>query len=290
GAAQEAGIPVVGGNAVQLGYDISPDFFASGTNIFAAVYGDMVLAKTQGSKIAILPCTESAVCAQSVALYKAFTDGLGMEVVYSQAIAASTPDFTAVCQALKDSGAQSYVIVDAVSIVARVSNACVQQGVKAILIESSGAVGPELLTAPGAEGLLAADVDFPFTESSSPATKHYHDVMAQYLTPEELAYPGTNTAWTAFELFGAAVKLIGTGDVTPDSIKNALYSMKDETLGGLAPPLNFVKDQTNLQNCYFVLGIKGGAFVAPNGITPSCAPEEIITPLAKAFLAAAGGG
>ena len=93
-----------------------------------------------------------------------------------------------------------------------------------------------------------------------------------------------NAAWAAMELFGTAVKAGGTGPVTSASILAGLYTLKDETLGGLAPPLTFVKGQANLHNCYFVIGITGGKFVAPNGITPSCAPDDVIATALKAFL------
>jgi branched-chain amino acid transport system substrate-binding protein len=287
--AADAGLPVIGGSAVQIGYLLSPTFFSSTTNIFAAVYADMVLGKEYGPNIAIIPCAEAPTCAQSVAIYKAFAGGLDMDVVYSQTVSASAPDFTAVCQALKDSGAQSYVIVNSTAGVARISNACVTQGVTAKLIESSGAVGPELLKAKGAQGLLSADVDFPFVIKNTPATKEFHKVIAKY-APNLKNEPATNVPWTAMQLFGAAVKGVGTAAVTTDSLEQALYAMQDETLGGLAPPLTFTEGEVSLHNCWFVLGIKNQKFTAPKGGDPQCSPDDVINPLAKAAIGALTGG
>jgi branched-chain amino acid transport system substrate-binding protein len=287
--AQKASIPVIGGSSVQVAYDISPDFYSSSTNLFAAVYGDMILAKTYGTNIAILPCTEAPTCASSVALYKAFAPGLGMTVGFSEAIAASTPDFTAACQALKASHAQSYVVVDSVPVEIRVSNTCLQQGVTAKLIESSGAVGPQLLTAPGAQGLLAADVNFPFVTNNTPATEQFHSVLQKYGPANLSDQPATNVAWAAMELFGAALRGVGSGAVTSQSLVQALYNLpKNDTLGGLAPPLNFTAGQIALNDCWFVLGISGGKYVAPQGATPTCAPPALIAATLKAFLAKAG--
>jgi branched-chain amino acid transport system substrate-binding protein len=285
--AEAAGMPVIGGSSVQIGYLLSPLFFSSTTNIFGAVYGDMVLGKQYGKNIAIVPCAEAPTCAQSVAIFKYFATGLGMDVVYNQTVSASAPDFTAVCQALKASGAQSYVIVNSTAGVARISNACLTQGVTAKLIESSGAVGPELLKAKGADGLLAADVDFPFVLNNTPATKEFHTVVAKY-APSLKNQPPTNVPWTAMQLFGAAVKGVGTAAVTTDSLEQALYAMKDETLGGLAPPLNFVKGQVSLNNCWFVLGIKNQKYIAPKGGTAQCSPDEVVNPLAKAAISSLG--
>jgi branched-chain amino acid transport system substrate-binding protein len=286
--AQKAGIPVIGGDAVRVPYVTSPDFYASSTNLFAAIYGDMQLAKKYGTNLAILPCTESAVCSQSVPLYKALAATVGVKVGFTQTIAASTPDFTAVCQALKSSGAQSYVVVDATPIIARVANTCQQQGVTAKLIESSGADGPTLLSAPGADGLLAAEVDFPFVANSTPAQQQFHTVLQKYAPSNLAGQPGTSVPWVAMQLFGDVVKAVGSGPVTSQSLIQALGTIKNDTLGGLAPPLSFTVGQVNLSDCYFVLGISGGKYVAPEGNGPICAPTALISSIAKAVLSAKG--
>jgi branched-chain amino acid transport system substrate-binding protein len=70
----------------------------------------------------------------------------------------------------------------------------------------------------------------------------------------------------------------------------SLYAMKDETLGGLAPPLNFTQGQVSLHNCWFVLGIKNQKYTAPKGGTPQCSPDDVINPLANAAIKALTGG
>jgi branched-chain amino acid transport system substrate-binding protein len=276
--AEQAGVPVVGGNAISLPFMTNPNFFASGTNTFAGVYGVETLAKTFGTKLAVLYCTEAPACAASTPVYKSFAPSLGMTIPYTQSIAASQADYTAVCEGIKQSGAQSYVMVHASAVVGRVADACRQQGVTAKVIEASAAVGVNLLSNKGTDGLLSVAVDFPFIDNSVPATQEFHTVLAKY-GPADLEKkfgPALNVPWTAMQLFAAAVKAGGSGAVTSDSIKNGLYTMKDETLGGLAPGLTFVKGQTNLQNCWFVLGISNGAFTAPDGLKTSCAPDAMV--------------
>ena len=50
-----------------------------------------------------------------------------------------------------------------------------------------------------------------------------------------------------------------------------LYALHGETLGGLAPPLTFQHGKHSV-NCWFVMGIKGGAFTTPNGLRTDCEP------------------
>jgi branched-chain amino acid transport system substrate-binding protein len=281
----KAGVPVVGGSAIDLPFLTNSNFFASGTNTFAAVWGVMSLGKQAGPKQSVLYCTEAPACAASIPVYKAFAKPLGMTVPFTQSIAASAADYTAVCQSIKQSGAQSYVMVDAAAIVGRVADACRQQGVTARVVEASSAVQPTLLKNKGTDGLLSAAVDFPFIDNSNAATMKFHSVLAKYgPSGLETKYgPGLNIPWVAMELFAAAAKAGGSGAVTSASIKKGLYTMKGETLGGLAPPLTFKPGQTNLQNCYFVLGISNGKFTSPNGLKTACAPDALVSAAVSAI-------
>jgi branched-chain amino acid transport system substrate-binding protein len=287
----KAGIPVVGGNAIDIPFMTNPDFFASSTNAIAAVWGVMSLGKTFGPKQAILACAEVAACAASEVFYKQFAPPLGMSIPYTQTIAASSPDYTAVCQGIKSSGSQSYVMIDAAGIVARVGNSCVQQGVTAHIVEASAAIEPSLLKAPGANGMLSVAVDFPFTDTSTPASQAFHTAIDKYAPAGTVVQwgPGLPQPWVSMELLKAAILAGGNGPVTAQSIKTGLYTLKNDTLGGLAPPLTFTQGQVNLQNCYFVLGISNGQFTAPQGLKTSCAPDALVAAGAKAMAAATGG-
>lgn len=287
---EKAAIPVVGGDAIDIPFMTNPDFFASSTNAIAAVWGVMSLGKTFGPKQAILACSEVAACAASEVFYKQFAPALGMSIPYTQTISASEPDYTAVCQGIKASGAQSYVMIDAAGVVARVGDACVQQGVTAHIVEASSAIEPSLLTAPGANGMLSVAVDFPFVANSTPAEQAFDSAIDKYAPAGTLTSwgPGLAQPWVSMELLKAAVLAGGSGPVTAQSIKNGLYTLKNDTLGGLAPPLTFLPGQVNLQNCYFQLGISGGKFTAPVGSNTSCAPNALVTAGAKAMAASVG--
>ncbi|MCU4186636.1 ABC transporter substrate-binding protein [Acidiferrimicrobium sp. IK] len=287
-AVASAGVPVVGGLAVDVPFLTNPDWFASSTNNYAAAYGVMGIGKSIGPKQAVVYCTENAACAQIIPFFKSIAPTLGMSIPYTQSVAATSPDFTAVCQALKSSGAQSYVMIEPTTVIERISAACRQQGVTAKIVEAASSVEPSLLTQPGVDGLEAVAVDFPFIATGTPATEAFHAALAKYAPANLLSQwgPGVTVPWVAMQLLAEAVKASGSGPVTPASIKTGLYTLKGDTLGGLAPPLSFSPGQVNFQNCYFTIGISHGAFVAPNGLQTSCAPDALIAGVAKA--AAAG--
>jgi branched-chain amino acid transport system substrate-binding protein len=76
--------------------------------------------------------------------------------------------------------------------------------------------------------------------------------------------------WSGGELFEAAAK---AGNLTPTStpadVKQALYKLHNETLGGIAPPLNYTPGKPTFVPGYFTQKISGGKFVSLNGGKPS---------------------
>lgn len=73
------------------------------------------------------------------------------------------------------------------------------------------------------------------------------------------------------QLFAAAVK---AGKLTPSStpadVKQAMYKLHNETLGGVAPPLNFTPGKPAIITCSFNLQISNHQFQSLNGGKPVC--------------------
>ena len=94
----------------------------------------------------------------------------------------------------------------------------------------------------------------------------------------------TINPWIAGQLFKAAAT---HGHLTPtsssQSIKRALYGLKNETLDGLAPPLNYTPGKPAFSACYFGTTIKNGQFVGINGGKPSCLSTAQTSALANAL-------
>ena len=68
---------------------------------------------------------------------------------------------------------------------------------------------------------------------------------------------------------------ISRGDAHPTAqgVLDGLYSLHNETLGGLAPPLTFVKGKANPVNCTFLYGVKKGKYFASHGSRVFCQPN-----------------
>ena len=136
-------------------------------------------------------------------------------------------------------------------------------------------------------GLEVIDAMFPFFDSSTQATQQFQSVMKKYAPSLGTAAlpmnPAVTQAYASGLMFEAAIKASGASTVTPESIKDGLYSFKGETLGGLTVPLSFTKGKPSPHNCYFTYAIKNGKYVEPNGLKYTCVPDKVIDPILSAL-------
>ena len=275
--AEKAGVPVIGGLSVDVPFETNPDFFATGTTNVALNYGMEREAAFNGPKLAFVYCAEAPVCAQAVPLEKGLAKAAGVQVVYSAAVSASAPNYTAQCLGIKNSGAQSYASVLTGTVAQRFAAACASQGVTAKVVSQDGSNINSWAQTPALNGERSAELVFPWFDHSIPATQAYQAALARYAPT--LGDGNDSTAaytWASGMLFEKAVEASGAKTVTPASIKAGLYSLKGVTLGGLTVPLTFVKGKPNLVNCYFTVGIEGGKYVEPDKLKTNCAPDSVV--------------
>jgi branched-chain amino acid transport system substrate-binding protein len=244
-----------------------------GGNILSSFYGVAAEARKLGSKTALVYCAETPTCHAAATIEQSLAQPLGLSLSYSAGVLASTSDFTAQCQAMKDSGAASWTPGLSITVAERLAAQCEQQGFTGKLIWPLGTSGSSEMGIAAFNGSEYVDSTIGFFVDSTPATKEFHAALAKYepsVGSASLPLKGTGVAaWASGELFEAAVKAGGESDVTPASIKKGLYALKNETLGGLVPPLNFKPGQINLHNCYFTYTLQNGKYVEPDS-QPTC--------------------
>ena len=281
--AEEQGVPVIGGQSLEVPYLTHANFFPIGTNLVAMNYGLLELAHEYGPKFAVLYCAESPVCAAVVPLLDELGSSLGVEVAYDSSISATATDYTAVCQAIKESGAQSYYIVNQGPVAVRISDECLAQGVTARVLSTNGTVSTEALSSESWSNFSSVQPTFPFIDSSTPATSAFQEAMDLYAPDlgDQLG-PYATYAWAAGELFAAAVAASGVEDVTPESVMAGLYALPDgTTLDGLTPPLTFTEGEPSQINCYFRLDAEDGQFVETTGLETRCAPDDLVASIVE---------
>jgi branched-chain amino acid transport system substrate-binding protein len=271
------GIPVVGGLDADPIYQTTGDFFSQGTSPAATTFGELQAASSAGlKKIAILYCSEVAACAAQVPYVKAIAAPLGMSVVYATGISSSAVNYTAPCLAAKAAGATLLVVSAAAAQQLAVGQDCARQGLHAPLVTGDINFTMGWLKVPAANGAISSLPAFPFTDNSTAATQAFHQALSKYY-PSVLSSDSYGeveaSAWTSGELFAAAAKAGNLGSSpSAQGVKNGLYALKGETLNGLSGPITYVHGKNPNVNlkCYFLLTIKNGKFVEPQGNAAIC--------------------
>jgi branched-chain amino acid transport system substrate-binding protein len=290
---ESSGVPVVGGVPFSQSMLINPDYFPSGGNVASANYGMALTAKQQGrTKFAQLVCAESPACADAIQTFDNVLKIIGgLSLVYSTKISAAAPNYTAPCLAAKQANADAIFVESFASVVPRVLDNCAQQNFKPTPFNiASDADGSLALNDPNSQGSTVIEYNIPTSSTSTPGALAFHDAIATYapsLLHSSLFTDDLMDVWSGLQLFAAAAR---AGHLTPTStsadVKNALYSLKNETLDGLAPPLNFVRGKANPVNCWFVATVTDKKLVTDNAGNAECVPASNNTALLHAFGAA----
>jgi branched-chain amino acid transport system substrate-binding protein len=263
-----------------------PTLFPAGANAIAAVYGSLQLAKVVGPIFGSLFCAEYTACAKGTSLYTTVANALGgIQVKVAAKVSGTQPDYTGPCQQLIDAKVNSMQIGEPAAVAQRIVDTCHSLGLHATPIQINGTISSSWLTDPAFNGMRAAESNAPFFLADTPGQQEYRTALRKYIPSLDADKddPSPEYAWIAGKLFQAAVASAPSGPITSASITAGLYALKNETLGGLSAPLNFVKGQIAEINCYFVIGIDDGKWVAPQGNKTSCAPDAFVAPIFSVF-------
>lgn len=277
---EDAHVPIIEADSSSLLYT-SPDDFTPSQTVDSVPTAVVEAAKRVGAKsFGDMYCAESPVCSELNPVLKSAGAKIGVPLNYSTAISASAPNYVAQCLAAKTAGIQALFVGDAVAPTLSVGNWCQKQGFNDPLIAEDGAVASSFRTAPGWDnGMIAFQPDIPFFVHDTPATETMYAAWKKYSpgllgssTFNELAVEG----YAAGLLLGAAIegaKVPATQTVSSADILRGLYTIHNNTLGGISPPLTFVPGKAHTVDCWFWMRTKNSQWTTPYGLTPYCAPD-----------------
>ncbi|HWF16306.1 MAG TPA: ABC transporter substrate-binding protein [Acidimicrobiales bacterium] len=262
---QQQNIPVIGGDASSNVWWQSPVLFPQGGSDLCCPQTDFTIkaAAARGfTKMAVLYCVEDPTCAQGAKplIQSGGGQAEGVDTVYSSSISITQPDFTAQCLDAKQAGATFVYFAGDGDSLYRMANNCAAQGYNPLFVGDSIAITANLATNPHLNGLLAGQTDFPWVDSYTPAQATYQQAVKTY-DPGLAGSATTSAEWTAGMLAVAASKDL-TATPTSAEFLQGLWSIKNNNLGGLAPPLTFNQNAPATPSpCYFLMSIQNGQFV-----------------------------
>jgi branched-chain amino acid transport system substrate-binding protein len=277
---QASKIPVIGESTDNASFYTYSDFYPeSGTSNYAS-YSVVVAAKNSGAtNIAMLYCAEAPVCAQGVPIVQSAGTKLNVPVVYSAAISATAPNYSAQCLAAQQAGATALYIADSPSVDIEVAQDCEQVGYNPIFSIPGVAYGPGVAAASGInENLHAGFTSIPLFATipevkvmEAAYNKYFPGLIANYQASDYSQH--ALTAWSSGLLLQDAVKaskLTRTAKPSAAEIVKGLLSLKGDTLDGMAPPLTFVAGKPHIVDCGFEGNIVDGITSVGNGGKPVC--------------------
>jgi branched-chain amino acid transport system substrate-binding protein len=249
-----------------------PNFFTVGPTLQSGVYGQAYAAKAAGAKsLGVFYDTSCTACSQALPSLKAGAQSLGMSFGPVLGFSATAPSYAAQCLAAENAHAAA---IDFLGAGNQVIDSCAAQGYKPIWVVSSVTITNSMRADPAFNNSIGSNGAFPWF-LNVPQTAAFRAAMKQYLPDfTALQYPAAaSLGWSSAIAFQAAAAHVGNTPTSQD-IYNGLYSFKNETLGGLVPPVTFVKGKPTIGKCFYVVGIKNGQFVSPDGLTPVCDPTN----------------
>ena len=271
-----AQVPVLG-QSEGPAFGTDANFYPTGTTVEPLIWGELKAASVaKVSKISGLYCAEIASCAQTVPLITALGKTVGISLAYSASISSTASSYTAQCLGSKNAGANGVTVAAASEVAVSVAASCATQGYKPVYVTTAGEMTTPWLAQSALNGAIGNTQDVPWFDDSIPATKAMQAAISKY-SPSVLtsaSYGATATiGWAAGTVFATVAKTAG---LTPSSsqaqIIAALDTVKNETFGGITPPLTFTAGKPAQVACSFVAGISDGKWTEPIGLKTICMP------------------
>jgi branched-chain amino acid transport system substrate-binding protein len=262
-------IPIIGGLPDESWFK---SWAAFPTQSPQANYGYAIakIAAGEGAtKVGALYCSESPICHDSERGFVSNAPKVGLDVAYEASISIVQPDFTAECLQAKSKGVTVLLPVTDGNSISRLAKSCSRQDYHPTIINLSPTT--QQASQPELDGMIAVLRDFPwFLTSGSPALSAYGTATAGQKTQFQSAI-----GWSAAQLLERAASHLSPTPTSNDLFAG-LWSLHDETLGGLVTPLTFTRMKPPTPaSCAFEAKVVGGKWTAPNGVhLTGCLPTS----------------
>jgi branched-chain amino acid transport system substrate-binding protein len=260
-------VPYIGGDGGGDWFYQGPTYFPQGAVgealMESEIYDAGEYARLQGKKkFGIVTCQEADICRRSHRIFTAKAADAGLDLVYQAQTSLTQPDFTAECLAAQRAGAELVELMLDANSIRRFSQSCARQSYHPFLGWPAGIAQEDEKDEPALEGARTTLFTFSWIDRSNPAALEFADAIARFGKDLKPITAGHTGGWTAGKLLEKAILAV-PGKVTRESVLAGLWTLKNETLGGLTSPLTFTKGQNAPRSkCWTTVAIKGGKWIA----------------------------
>jgi branched-chain amino acid transport system substrate-binding protein len=279
---KDKGIAVLsgGGSSDDTWYNV-PGTFQDVTGSLYTIKGYAQAAKEGGATtFGWAACAELAICTAHTDRANAYAASIGMKKGGGQTLSASSTDYTAQCLAFQSKGVDGIALNVGIDTGVRFMSDCLQQGYKGTFSVMNSAFDQAKVDKVAGAKVVGSTQGFPWW-ADDPQVKAYRDAMAKY-RPKGVWQSGQSTSvWTTLELFKKALENAKPAKIDKSTVLDAMYTIKNETLGGLLPqPITYTKGKGSPQvDCSwfftYTAGDKDPAALAPTGTSGNGASGDL---------------
>lgn len=252
---KESGVPIIGGDLTNNTWFTNPLLFPQGSPPQAISYGYHVAANElfKKKKVGNVYCLEvPQACKEINTAFQEFDATFPTEVVYTQQISITSPDYTSQCIEAQKAGVEVMAITNDAPTQNRWANSCAKVGHKPDYVLYPLGVGNEgqFLGNPNLGNGYVPMNHFPWMAGTdkfpgNPAMQYYQRQVAKY-NPGYNAGGAASLGWQAGALLVAGSHALPPADqpVKTADFLTGLYQFKGQdwtTLGGLTGPLVFTQ-------------------------------------------------
>ncbi|HVW34121.1 MAG TPA: ABC transporter substrate-binding protein, partial [Acidimicrobiia bacterium] len=268
-------IPVIGGPGSNNEFYHSPMYFPEAafgdTILFAGIAGMARVTVPEGKKkYGMLVCTEAQLCHDGERVYAESAPKVGVEMVYRGQGSLAQPDYTAQCLAARNAGVEVLLVILDPNSILRLGASCARQGYHPIIGMTAGEVSDSMRQDPNLDGAVTVSNIFPWFQTGTPATDEFQAALAKF-GPQLEHGVGPATGWTSGKLFGKAAAAMPEPPTT-EAILQGLWSVKNDTLGGLTQPLTFTEGRNAPPDpaCWFAIRLKDHGWMSADNFHLNC--------------------
>jgi branched-chain amino acid transport system substrate-binding protein len=266
-------VPVVGVPGAEAWALQSPMYFPQGAT--ADTVFEVVMAAPAGllvpkgkTKVGWVVCVEAQGCADADRIWYRLAPGFGFQVVYRGKASLAQPDYTAECLAARSGGAEILILTLDAASQQRLAAACARQAYRPVFVTGGPIPVNRMKDDPNLEGMVASSTVFPWFQRGTSATEEFQRTMDQFAT--EVVGPNMALSWAAAKVFEKAATDLPEPP-SSQALLRGLWSVKNDTFGGLTQPLTFIENQPSTPRaCWWNLVITNRSWVSPDGFKAHC--------------------
>jgi branched-chain amino acid transport system substrate-binding protein len=269
-------VPALGSCICNTDVDKSPMMFEAGpggSDGLAWEHLGGMVETTKIRKVAILYCREAATCSNLLALYKKWAGPAGVQIVYEGQMSIAQPDYTAEVIQAHNAGAEALITLADNATTIRVARSAHRQNWQPLIATQHAGDDDRFVKTGSAEveGALVASATADWR--TAPEMAGYRQAMDRYVTNGARGGMGS-AVWAAGQLLEKAAQRFSPHPTAADVLEG-LYGLHGETLGGIVPPLTYVRSRghADTNTCHVPMVIKDGKVVPLLGPSHfSCTP------------------